>query len=54
MEINVDKELNDYETINGELYLRAKSLAKAIIGSPYEREEMIKEDLGIDENGDII
>ena len=46
------KELSDYEYIDGELYLRAKSIIAAILGSPNftdgGEEEFLEQDLGLE------
>lgn len=48
------KELEDYEYIQGELYIKATSIAKAIIGSPYDAEQMLYEELGLNKEGERI
>lgn len=51
-----DFELTDYETIRGKLYIRAKAVAEAIMGSPNfttnGEEEFLEQDLGINKKGD--
>lgn len=51
----VEKVINDYEYIEGELYIRAKSIAKAILGSPNftddGEDEFLEQDLGINKKG---
>jgi hypothetical protein len=48
----------DYKTIDGELYVRAKALVKAIMGSPNfasgEEKEFLEQDLGLDKRGNRI
>jgi len=50
-------ENNDYEEINGELYIRATSLVKAILESPNfegDEKEFLEQDLGLDKEGNRI
>ena len=52
------KRKSDYETIDGELYLRASAVVKAILGSPNfengSEEEFLEQDLGLDKKGERI
>ncbi len=55
MEIKYDSEQNDYETINGHLYIRAGAVADVVMGSPNFTDDgeadFLEQDLGITKDG---
>lgn len=52
----IERENEDYEYINGKLYIRATSLIRAITGILHkdDYEELLEQGLGFDEKGERI